>query len=131
MPVVTQIICLLISFLYGFLCYYLYTFFNKLVKKKRNFYKMFYLFLLITFLSVIYFIIMMLINYGDLHIYFVFMLILGFWVAFKIKELIKVSNLWKIIAYFFYIIDIYCKKCIIYYIKVGDDSGSAFKKAKN
>ena len=84
----TQIIVLLFSCLYGFLFYYLYQLNYHLIKKYKSFFKSIITIMFMYNIVLIYLICLYKINNGMFHIYFFFMLILGYISAIKIKKLL-------------------------------------------
>ena len=73
-----QLLCLLISFIYGFILYKLNYFNYKILKNKFIIFRIILYLLYILDLSILYIVILYKINKGILHIYFVIMIILGF-----------------------------------------------------
>ena len=83
MKIEVQLICFFISFLYGIFINFSMRVHRKLLKKTYWFSKVF-IYLLATFIMVIMYIdVLFFINNGNFHIYFMFMIILGFFVGKK------------------------------------------------
>lgn len=73
-----QLLCLIISFIYGFILYKLNCFNYKILKNKFIIFRIILYLFYILDLSILYIVILYKINKGILHIYFVIMIILGF-----------------------------------------------------
>ena len=83
MDVIIQILCLLISFIYGFFIN-LFIVFNKKIINKHNFLYEIIFRLIITLLVVLlYVIIIYKINKGIFHIYFIIMVFIGYIISLK------------------------------------------------
>lgn len=96
MPVKIQLLALIFSFLYGIFYNYIYCLFNQ---KAIKFKKIWYLVSKIIFIIIIYLLYLFLmyyINYGDLHIYFIGILIIGYltsnYVILSHKSLKKIKK---------------------------------------
>lgn len=90
----TQIIVLLISYLYGFFFFYLYKLNNKIIKKTNKLYRSIITILFMYNIVLLYIIIIYKANNGNFHIYFLLMLILGFFTSIKFtKKISKNVNL--------------------------------------
>ncbi len=91
MNVLIQIICIAISFIYGFIVFIGYKYNNKL--GNNNFIWQLVFSLLYSFISVLlYVIIIYKINGGIFHIYFIFSLIIGYIVSNHIVKFIKIKR---------------------------------------
>ena len=73
-----QIYSFIVSFLFGCCFYFFLDIFNHLVYKLKLFFKIFLSFLFILSLSIVYFIILLFINNGVIHIYFLLMILVGY-----------------------------------------------------
>ena len=82
----TQITVLLISYIYGFLFYYLAKLNNEIIKKKKRLYRSIISILFMYNIVLTYIIIIYKINNGIFHIYLFFMIILGFLSSIKITK---------------------------------------------
>ena len=83
MKIEVQLICFFISFLYGILINFSMRVHRKLLKKTYWVSKVF-IYLLATFIMVIMYVdVLFFINNGNFHIYFMFMIIFGFFVGRK------------------------------------------------
>ena len=83
MRIEIQLICFFISFLYGMLINFSMKVHRKLLKKTYWVSKVF-IYLLATFIMVIMYVdVLFFINNGNCHIYFMFMIIFGFFVGRK------------------------------------------------
>lgn len=80
-----QVISLLISFGYGIIFYILSRFNKYIVFNKNNFIKMLVTLVFVIDMVIIYLLIMYKINYGNIHPYFIIVLILGFVLSIKCK----------------------------------------------
>ncbi len=85
-----QLIALTTSFLYGFIFYYLFKINNKIIKNKKAFYQSIITILLMYNVVLLYIIILYKINNGIFHLYFFFMMILGFYLNTKFTK--KILN---------------------------------------
>jgi len=80
-----QLFCLIVSFLYGILLYYLNMFNYKILKGKNILVKILGSILYILNVSLLYILFLYKINYGVLHIYFVLFMILGY-IGISVKK---------------------------------------------
>ena len=76
-----QIISLLFSFLFGIIIYFILELFGKFIYNKRIYLKIISSFLFSLIISILYFIMLLYINNGILHIYFFIMLIIGYTIS--------------------------------------------------
>lgn len=95
MPLEIQILSLIYSFIFGIIISYFYNLFYNLINYKVKRYKILINVLFFLNIFLIYFVLLLLINNGVIHIYFILMLFLGF-IFFvnktkKLRKLIKVS----------------------------------------
>ena len=87
MNIFIQIVCFLVSFLYGIFIYYFIKY-NDFNKKNILFDVLFRL--IITFLLVLlYIIVIYKINKGLFHLYFMIMIVIGYLVSFNINKKLK------------------------------------------
>ena len=90
MSINTQIISLFISFLYGVLTYFVYNMVSKWLFLTKTVYNVLANLIFVLIITIIYFIIMFIINCAVIHIYFLFMFVIGFllsrYVLFKYKK---------------------------------------------
>lgn len=77
-----QLISLSISFLFGILFYYLSLFNFKIINNLKRYIKHILTSIYVLDITIIYVIILYKINNGYFHIYFIFMVILGYFVGF-------------------------------------------------
>lgn len=85
-----QLITLGISYLYGFLFYYLYKINGKLIKAKKRFYQSLITILFMYNIVLLYIIIIFNVNHGIFHPYFFIMIALGFYTSLKLtKKMLK------------------------------------------
>ncbi len=80
-----QLVCLVISFFFGVLIYYFNKFNSILVKNKNIILKIVISLLGLNILALAYVVFLFLINGGVLHIYFIFLMILGY-LFFYVKK---------------------------------------------
>lgn len=80
-----QLVCLVISFFFGVLIYYFNKFNSILVKNKNIILKIVISLLGLNILALAYVVFLFLINGGVLHIYFIFLMILGY-LFFNVKK---------------------------------------------
>ena len=78
-----QIYSFLVSFLFGIVFYYLLDFFNKVICKLKICFKIIFSFLFIIIMSLFYFIIMLYVNNGVIHIYFLLSILVGYIFVYK------------------------------------------------
>lgn len=83
-----QIICLLVSFLYGMLIFLFYKINNIITKKQKRFYRSLITMLFIYNIVLLYIIIIFKINNGSFHLYFFLMMILGICFTYKYQVII-------------------------------------------
>lgn len=74
------------SFLYGVLFYVLLELFNKITFDGKKIWKVIYSLIFIMGLSLLYFLGLMYINNGYLHIYFLLMILVGYIIMFYIRR---------------------------------------------
>ena len=85
-----QLLTLIVSYLFGFSLYYLYKINYLIIKGKKKFYQSLITILLMYNVVLIYIILIFNINHGIFHIYFFFMLALGFNSNLKVtKKMLK------------------------------------------
>ena len=73
-----QIKSLLFSFVYGVIFYFLLELFNRISKKMNLFLKILLSFMFILFVSIIYFLCLLYVNNGVVHIYFLISILVGY-----------------------------------------------------
>lgn len=76
-----QLVCLIFSFFYGMFISYFNDFHYNLIKNKIFLFKIVSSILYVYFISLLYVYILYRINYGIIHIYFVILLLLGFFIS--------------------------------------------------
>ena len=76
-----QIICLFVSFLYGIFIYFILEILKKYIYNKRIFIKIIFSLFFSLFISIIYFILLLYVNNGILHVYFFMMIVVGYTLA--------------------------------------------------
>ena len=97
MKITIQLLCLLVSFLFGFFINKLIRFHSKVLKKASSISKLLISFLLsyifvISYIDIIYFI-----NNGNFHLYFIIFMIVGIIIGSKSKtKLFKTENIGKL-----------------------------------
>ena len=84
-----QIISLAFSFLYGVVFSLLVNINYRFLFTKRLFYKIVVTFVFIIDMALLYFIFIKMINNGIIHIYFLLMIILGFYITFPIGRRLR------------------------------------------
>ena len=84
-----QLISILISFIYGILFYSLTNLLFKLINNLKVIYKHIITFIYVLDMSIIYMIILYKINLGYFHIYFIFMVFLGFIIGEFLSKYLK------------------------------------------
>ena len=91
-----QIFSLLYSFGYGIVFYVLLEFNHKLLYEGKLFYRIVISFLFVIFASLLYFIILLKINNGILHLYFFISIFTGYLLSFVIyrKLVVKYKKVW-------------------------------------
>ena len=85
-PLSVQIPSLLISFIYGIVIYYIINFFYNFICNKKVILRFTLSFLLIFFLGLLYFLILLRVNNGIIHIYFYLLLFGGYIIVFVLKH---------------------------------------------
>ncbi len=85
-PLSVQIPSLLISFIYGIIIYYIINFLYSFICSKKVVLRFTLSFLLILFLGLIYFLILLRVNNGIIHIYFYLLLLGGYITVFILKH---------------------------------------------
>lgn len=86
----TQIIVLLFSYFYGFFFFYLSYINKKIIEKKNRIYRSIITMLFMYNIVLIYIIITYKLNNGNFHVYFLLMLIIGFYSSIKFtKKMLK------------------------------------------
>lgn len=85
-PLSVQIPSLLISFIYGIVIYYIINFLYSFICSKKVVLRFTLSFLLILFLGLIYFLILLRVNNGIIHIYFYLFLLGGYITVFILKH---------------------------------------------
>ena len=78
-----QLISLIVSFLFGFIFYYLYKINYIIIKVKKRFYQSLITILFMYNIVLLYIIMIFNINHGIFHIYFFIMIALGFFTNLK------------------------------------------------
>lgn len=81
-----QVYSLILSFLFGIILNILLDIFNKLNEKNKIFIKIILSFIFVMLLSIAYFIGLLYINNGYLHIYFFIMIMVGYLFVYLIKS---------------------------------------------
>ncbi len=95
----TQIIVLSFSFLFGFITYYLNVINYKIINNQKKIYRSIISIMFSYNLVLIYLIILYKLNNGNFHIYFFFLLILGFFSAYQMsKKFFKSKKTFKFLA---------------------------------
>lgn len=85
-----QLIALTASYLFGFIFYYLYKLNYAIIKNKKKFYQSLITILFMYNIVLIYIILIFYINNGIFHLYFFFMMILGFYTNYRLtKKMLK------------------------------------------
>ena len=85
-PLSVQIPSLLISFIYGIVIYYVISFFYCFICCKKVILRFTLSFLLILLLGLIYFLILLRVNNGIIHIYFYLFLLGGYIMVFVLRN---------------------------------------------
>ena len=88
-----QIYSLLFSFCYGILFFILLEFNYKLLYEGKLLYRIIISFLFVIFISLLYFVILLKINSGILHIYFFLSIFTGYLSSFMIYNKLIVKNI--------------------------------------
>ena len=89
MNVIIQIICMLVSFIYGILINLLIIFNQKIFKSNNLFINIFFKMLYSFIIVLLYVILIYKINKGVFHIYFLLLMLIGYLLSRKIKCKIK------------------------------------------
>lgn len=76
-----QIISFVSSFIYGFLFYYLLELFNKFIKGKKNLFNIVFSFFFVLLNALLYFLILLFVNNGYVHVYFLLSILWGYLLA--------------------------------------------------
>lgn len=84
-----QIISLVFSFFYGVVFSVLVNFNYELFFKKRKKYRIIFTFIFIFVMALIYFFVLNKINNGIIHIYFLLVILIGFYISFPISKKIR------------------------------------------
>ena len=84
MDLTIQIYSLITSFLFGMIFALELTFFDKLVNKLFFVWKFLLSFIFVMLNAFVYFLILLLINHGILHIYFFISIVIGYYVFYKL-----------------------------------------------
>lgn len=77
-----QIYSILFTFLYGIFCSFLVNLFYTILFYKKNTVKIIGTFVFSLFLALLYFFLLKIINYGYIHLYFLFLFCIGFFSSF-------------------------------------------------
>lgn len=91
----TQIVILLVSFLYGIFFYYFSLFNGKIILNKSRVFRSLTTILFMYNVVLLYVIVVYKINRGIFHIYFFLMIILGFLVGYKVKKYLLNNVKWR------------------------------------
>ena len=81
-----QLISLFFSFIYGCVFYLLLDLFNRIINKRNIFLKYIMSFIFIIIVALIYFIGLLYINNGYLHVYFLFSIMVGYLFVYFLKD---------------------------------------------
>lgn len=73
-----QIYSLIYSYIYGLILFYLFNFNNRIIDRVKLVYKVILTFCFVLLISLGYFIILLYINNGYIHVYFYFLILLGY-----------------------------------------------------
>lgn len=73
-----QIYSLIYSYIYGLVLFYLFNFNNKIVDRVKPVYKIIISFFFVLFISLSYFVMLLYINNGYIHLYFYLSILLGY-----------------------------------------------------
>ncbi len=91
-----QLLSFLVSFLFGIFFYFTSLLNHKIIKKHSIFFKYIITFIYILDISLMYVLLMYKVNYGVIHIYFIGILFLGFYVGWlyckKFRKFCKVKK---------------------------------------
>ena len=90
-----QIISLVVSFCYGIFFYLTLELNSKLLYTSRLWLRIIVSFLFVLFHTLLYFLILMKINYGYVHVYFFLCMIGGYWICKVVyKKIVKCKKVW-------------------------------------
>lgn len=87
-----QILSLLFSFIYGNFIFWMLELNYKLLYEGRVFYRIIISLLFVVFISLLYFVCLLKINNGILHIYFFLIILTGYMLSFVIYKKINCKN---------------------------------------
>ena len=90
MDIILQIETFFYSFIFGFIFFYITFFHFKLTKKKSKLVRFVLDFIYVMDIVFVYLIILYKINLGIFHIYFFFIIVLGYYIGFICKKNVKV-----------------------------------------
>ena len=94
-----QLISLLVSFLFGVAFYFTSLLNYKIIKKYNNIFKYLITFVYMLNIAIIYICLLFKINNGNVHLYFILMVLCGFIFGLKIKKaLIKNVKLYEFVV---------------------------------
>lgn len=88
-PLKIQIPSLIISFFYGVLIFILLEVNSSFIYHKKKYIKILCSLIFVMFISILYFVILLKVNNGLLHIYFFILIILGYFFSLKLYNLLK------------------------------------------
>ena len=90
-----QIISLLFSFFYGVAFSFLVNINYELLFKKRKKYRIIYTLIFVLIMALLYFFLLQRINNGIMHVYFLMIILIGFYISFPITKKIRIKNVKK------------------------------------
>lgn len=90
-----QIISLLFSFFYGVTFSFLVNINYELLFKKRKKYRIIYTLIFVLIMALLYFFLLQKINNGIMHVYFLMIILIGFYISFPITKKIRIKNVKK------------------------------------
>lgn len=90
-----QIISLLFSFFYGVTFSFLVNINYELLFKKRKKYRIIYTLIFVLIMALLYFFLLQRINNGIMHVYFLMIILIGFYISFPITKKIRIKNVKK------------------------------------
>ncbi len=90
-----QIISLLFSFFYGVAFSSLVNINYELLFKKRKKYRIIYTLIFVLIMALLYFFLLQKINNGIMHVYFLMIILIGFYISFPITKKIRIKNVKK------------------------------------
>lgn len=90
-----QIISLLFSFFYGVAFSFLVNINYELLFKKRKKYRIIYTLIFVLIMALLYFFLLQKINNGIIHVYFLMIILIGFYISFPITKKIRIKNVKK------------------------------------